>query len=108
MAWAAANGIVTGYDANTFGPMDPITREQMAAILYRYAAYKGCDVSGLADLSSFTDAGSVSAYAETAMAWAVDAGLITGMTETTLVPQGSATRAQASTILMRYCENVVK
>jgi len=108
VAWAAANGIVTGYDANTFGPMDPITREQMAAILYRYAAYKGCDVSSLADLSSFTDAGSVSAYAETAMAWAVDAGLITGMTETTLVPQGSATRAQASTILMRYCENVVK
>ena len=108
VAWAAANGIVTGYDANTFGPMDPITREQMAAILYRYAAYKGCDVSGLADLYSFTDAGSVSAYAETAMAWAVDAGLITGMTETTLVPQGSATRAQASTILMRYCENVVK
>ena len=108
VAWAAANGIVTGYDANTFGPMDPITREQMAAILYRYAAYKGYDVSQKADLSKYQDQSAIGAYAKDAMAWANAAGLITGITDTTLSPQGSAIRAQAATILMRFCESVVK
>ena len=106
--WAAANGIVNGYDADTFAPTDEITREQMAAILYRYAGFKGQDVSGQADLGSFTDSSAVSEYAQNAMAWAVDAELINGMTETTLVPQGSATRAQVATLMMRLCENVLK
>ena len=106
--WAAANGIVNGYDADTFAPTDQITREQMAAILYRYANFKGQDVTGQAELGSFTDSSAVSEYAQTAMAWAVNAELINGMTETTLVPQGSATRAQVATLMMRLCENILK
>ena len=106
--WAAANGIVNGYDADTFAPTDEITREQIAAILYRYANFKGQDVSQTGDLSRFTDSGSVSDWAKDAMAWAVGAELVNGMSETTLVPQGSATRAQVATLMMRLCENVLK
>ncbi len=108
IAWAAAKGVVNGTSPTTFDPNDPITREQMAAILYRYASYKGYDVAEKADLSSYTDAGQISAYAADAMAWANAEGLITGVTKTTLEPQGNATRAQVATILMRFCENVVK
>ena len=108
VAWAAANDIVNGTSATTFAPNSPITREQMAAILYRYAAYKGYDVSQKADLSGYTDAASISGYAKDALAWANAQKLITGVTDTTLVPQGSATRAQVATILMRLCETVVK
>lgn len=107
VAWAAANGIVNGVTDTTFAPNCPITREQMAAILYRYAAWKGCDVSGQVDLSGYTDADSVSTYAKEALAWANAEGLITGVTGTTLRPAGSAVRAQAATILMRLCENVL-
>lgn len=107
VAWAAENGIVNGVTDTTFAPNSAITREQMAAILYRYAAWKGCDVSGRVDLSGYTDAASVSAYATEAMAWANAEGLITGVTNTTLRPAGSAVRAQAATILMRLCENVL-
>lgn len=107
VAWAAENGIVNGVTDTTFAPNSAITREQMAAILYRYAAWKGCDVSGRVDLSGYTDAASVSAYATEAMAWANAEGLITGVTDTTLRPAGSAVRAQAATILMRLCENVL-
>ena len=107
VAWAAANGIVNGVTETTFAPNSAITREQMAAILYRYADWKGCDVSGRVDLSGYTDAASVSAYATEAMAWANAEGLITGVTDTTLRPAGSAVRAQAATILMRLCENVL-
>ena len=107
VAWAAANGIVNGVTDTTFAPNCPITREQMAAILYRYAAWKGCDVSGQVDLSGYTDADSVSTYAKEALAWANAEGLITGVTDTTLRPAGSAVRAQAATILMRLCENVL-
>lgn len=107
VAWAAANGIVNGVTDTTFAPNNPITREQMAAILYRYAAWKGCDVSGQVDLSGYTDADSVSTYAKEALAWANAEGLITGVTGTTLRPAGSAVRAQAATILMRLCENVL-
>lgn len=106
--WAAANGIVNGTSQTTFAPTSPITREQMAAILYRYAAYKGYDVSQLADLSRFSDSSAVSTYAADALAWANAAGLITGVTDTTLSPQGSAVRAQAATILMRFCENIAQ
>ena len=104
VAWASANGIVSGYGEGKFGPNDPITREQMAAILYRYAGYKGLDVSGRADLSGFTDAGQISAYAVDTLRWAVSEELITGTSATTLTPGGSATRAQAALILMRLCQ----
>ena len=103
VAWASANGIVTGYGDGRFGPNDPITREQMAAILYRYAGFAGQSTTGQADLSGYTDAGRVSPYAAEAMGWAVDRGLITGVSADTLSPGGSATRAQVATILMRFC-----
>ena len=106
--WAAENDIVNGYNGSTFAPNDEITREQMAAILYRYAGFKGIDVSKAAALTSYTDAGSVSSWAKDAMAWAVDIQLIKGMTENTIVPQGKTTRAQAATLMMRLCENVLK
>lgn len=106
IAWANANGIVTGYGNGLFGPNDAITREQMAAILYRYAQYKGYDVSASADLTAFSDAVNVSGYAVDAMKWANAAGLINGVTSSTLVPENSAVRAQAASILMRFCENI--
>ena len=104
VAWANQNGIVTGYDDGRFGPNDTITREQMAAILYRYADYKEQDVSAAADLSAFTDAGNVSDYAVQAFEWAVSEGLITGSTDTTLSPAGSALRCEVATILMRFLQ----
>ena len=107
VAWASANGIVNGYPDGRFGPNDPITREQMAAILFRYAAYRGADVSQRAELSRYRDAGSVSAWAKDAMAWANAAGLINGVTTSTLVPRGSATRAQAAAIFMRFNEQFI-
>lgn len=106
--WAAANQIVKGTSATTFAPNDSITREQMAAILYRYAQYKGYDVTKNADLSGYSDNGQVSAYAKDALAWANAAKLINGVTNTTLAPQGNATRAQVSAILHRFCDGVVK
>lgn len=108
VAWAAQNGIVSGTSATTFSPDGVITREQMAAILYRYAQHKGYDVTAKADLSVFTDAAQVSTYATDAMAWANASGLISGTSATTLSPAGSATRAQVATILMRFCENIAK
>ena len=106
--WAAANGIVSGYGDGRFGPADPITREQMASILYRYAQYKGYDVTGSADLSGYADASTISSYAVGAMQWANAEGLISGTSATTLSPKGSATRAEAAALLMRFCENVAK
>ena len=106
--WAAANQIVKGTSATTFAPNDSITREQMAAILYRYAQYKGYDVTKKADLSGYSDNGQVSAYAKDALAWANAAKLINGVTNTTLAPQGNATRAQVAAILMRYVARVAK
>lgn len=103
VAWAAANGVVNGIEPTQFGPNLAITREQMAAILYRYAQQKGLNASGRADLSAYADAGQVSAYAVDAMAWAVHTGLITGVNSYTLQPGGFATRAQVATILMRFC-----
>ena len=108
VTWAAANQIVKGTSATTFAPNDSITREQMAAILYRYAQYKGYDVTKKADLSGYSDNGQVSAYAKDALAWANAAKLINGVTNTTLAPQGNATRAQVSAILHRFCDGVVK
>ena len=108
VAWASANGIVTGYSNGSFGPDDTITREQMAAILYRYARYKGYDLSAQAALDGYADAAQVSAYAADAMKWAVGSGLITGTSGTTLSPAGSATRAQAAVILARFCQTLAQ
>lgn len=106
VGWASSVGVVNGYEDDTFRPDDPITREQMAAILCRYAQYKGVDISRRADLTRFPDSAKVSTYAVEPMGWAVETGLITGM-DGLLAPGGSATRAQIATILMRLCENVV-
>ena len=108
VAWAAEKGIVKGYSAAQFAPNDAITREQMASILYRYAQSKNYDVTGTAKLDGYTDAASISDYALTAMQWANAEKLIQGVTDTTIVPQGNATRAQVATILMRFIENVAK
>ena len=103
VAWAAANDIVTGTSATTFSPNKDITREQLTAILYRYAQYKGCDVSVGEDTNilSYGDAETVSTYAIPAMQWAVGAGIINGIKDN-LVPKGNATRAQMATMLMRF------
>ena len=106
IVWANANGIVAGYDDSTFGLGDSITREQLATILYRYAQLKGYDVTEKADLTGYTDSDSISDYAVEAMQWANANGIVNGMTETTLAPQGTATRAQVATMLMNFCENV--
>lgn len=102
--WAKENNIVSGYSDALFGPEDTLTREQFAAILYRYAAYKGYDTttSDDASLDNFTDASSISSGFDNVLLWANDKGYIGGMTETTLAPQGSTTRAQASAILLRF------
>ncbi len=105
--WAAANGVVNGYGDGRFGPEDVITREQFAAILQNYAAYKGVDISARADLSGYADASAVSDWAYDALSWANAEGLIGGMSATELAPRGSATRAQAAAILMRYCETIM-
>ena len=107
VSWAAANGIVKGYGDGTFGPEDIITREQMATILHRYAAYKGYDVTAKGDLS-FTDADSVSDWAKDAMTWTVGAELINGVGDNKLEPEGNAQRVQIATILYRFCEKVAK
>ena len=104
VAWAAANGIVGGVGGGKFDPNGNITREQMAAILYRYAQKKGFDTSAKGNLSKFPDAGKVSDWAKDAIAWAVGEGIIGG-SDGKLLPQGNATRAQVSTILMRFIEN---
>lgn len=108
VAWAYANDIVAGTSATTFAPNDVITREQMAVILYGYTAKFAPEFTGnAASLSTFPDAGSVANWAYAAMSWAVGNGLISGMGSggvTYLAPQGSATRAQASAIIMRYCQ----
>ena len=98
--WAANVGVVNGYEDNTFRPNTAITREQLAAILMNYAAYKGEDVSNRADLTSYTD--QPSTWAQEAMQWAVAEGLISGVTADTLQPQGAATRAQVAAILQRF------
>lgn len=101
--WAMENGISDG--TNMTGK---ITREQLAAMLYRYAKLKGYDVSASADISGYTDASSVSSWATDAMRWAVSAGLINGRTATTLAPQGNATRAEVASILMRFMQKYTK
>lgn len=104
--WAAANGIVTGTDSTSFSPDAKVTREQLAAILYRYAQYRKLDTDASAKLNSFTDADSVSAYASEALGWAVSESLINGASGK-LMPKGDATRAQVAAILHRLVKNVL-
>ena len=106
--WAASEDIVGGYGNGRFGPDDSITREQMAAILYRYAAYKGYDVSGKAAVSDFTDAGSISSWATDAVAWAVNAQVLNGKGNGILDPRGTATRAEVAQIMMNFLESMAK
>ena len=100
--WAANVGVVNGYEDNTFKPNTAITREQLAAILMNYAAYKGYDVSARADLSHYSDADSISSWANDVLLWAVAEGLLTGVTDDTIAPQAHATRAQVAAILQRF------
>lgn len=104
--WANKYGIVNGYSETSFAPNESITREQIATILWRYAQFKKYDVSigKQTDIQTYSDADKVSGYAVDAMKWACGSGLIQGMDDHTLAPQGTAIRAQAATILMRFCE----
>lgn len=102
--WAKQNGIVNGVTENDFAPNANITREQIAAILHRYASFKGYDMSASAELTGFADAKSVSEYAVEAMKYAVGAGIINGKTATTVNPLDNATRAEIATILQRLIE----
>ena len=100
--WAAANNIVNGVEGNNFDPTGSLTREQMATVLYRYAQYKGADVSASGDISGFVDSANVSSWAADAVKWAVGSGLVNGVEGNALAPQGTSTRAQAATVLMRF------
>lgn len=106
--WAQANGIVSGYSSEQFGTNDPITRDQIAVILYRYADFKSCDMSAKADLSKFTDSDKIDSWATESVAWAHATGLVNGVSATELDPQGSAVREQVAAILRRFFENTVK
>ena len=108
IAWASANGIVEGLSGNRFAPNAPIAREQLAAILFRYAKACGYDVSARAELTAYADAAQVSTWAGDAMRWAVAAGLISGRSGAQLAPKGEATRAEVAVILMNFVQKVVK
>ncbi len=113
--WAESAGVVTGYgDGSTYGPNDPVTREQMATILWRYAKYKGSDVSAgaAADFSAYPDAADVSDWAVEGVKWGVGSGMVAGEDQPDgsklLDPQGDTDRAQMATLMMRYCAEIVK
>ena len=111
--WAQANGVVKGYGDGTFGPDNAVTREQMAAILHRYAQYKGYDVSvgENTNILSYGDAERVEEYAIPAMQWACGAGVVTGkqgVSGLNLDPKGSTTRAEMATMMMRFCAEIIK
>ena len=107
VAWAEKNGIVNGYGEGKFGPNDVITREQLAAIMYRYSNHKKYNTSVGEDTNilSYNDISELSEYAVSSMQWACGAGLVNGIGDGKLAPKGNATRAQLATILMRYCES---
>ncbi|MDD6763099.1 MAG: S-layer homology domain-containing protein [Clostridiales bacterium] len=107
VGWASANRIVSGYNDTAFGPEDYITREQLAAILYRYASYKELNISSNKDINNFKDFEEISEYAVEAMKWANANGIITGITSETISPKGNATRCQVAAILKRMCENIL-
>ena len=104
ITWTTANGIFAGYSKDKFGPDDPVTREQLTAIFYRYADYKGYKLTITGNLDKFEDADKITDYAKTVMQWAVGNGLIKGKSENLLDPQGTATRAEISAMLHRFVE----
>jgi len=104
ITWTAENGIFAGYGKDKFGPDDPITREQLAAIFYRYADYKGYDLTVKGNLDTFKDADKITDYAKTAMQWAVGSGLVKGKSGNLLDSQGTATRAEIAAMLHRFIE----
>ena len=104
ITWTTENGIFAGYSKDKFGPDDPITREQLTAIFYRYADYKGYKLTVTGNLDKFEDADKITDYAKTVMQWAVGNGLIKGKSENLLDPQGTATRAEISAMLHRFVE----
>ncbi len=108
IGWASQNRVVVGYETGLFQPDSPITREQMATILYRYAKAVGYDVTAKGDVTVFSDAEAISPFAAEAMTWAVGAELLAGMGDGTLLPGGQATRAQVATILTRFCQKTAR
>lgn len=108
VAWAADNKIVSGYGKGKFGPDDSLTREQLVTILYNYSTFKGYDTRVTKSLDSLADGASVSGYAKTAMEWAVENGIVTGIGADLLSPASIATRAQMAAILQRYIETIVE
>ncbi len=108
VAWAAEHGIVSGVGGGAFTPGGTVTREQLAVMLYRYAQYKGYDVSKTADLSGYADQDKLSDWAAQAVQWACGSGLMAGRSAAQLAPEGTLTRAEAATMLKAFCENVKK
>ena len=108
VAWISSEGLMTGYSDAAFGPNDPLTREQLALILYNYADWAGYDVRGGVSLGSYIDADSASTWAVEALEWAIDAGLISGRGDGILAPAGTATRAEVAQIFMNFLENVAQ
>lgn len=106
--WASEQGITNGYGENIFAPYDDISREQIAAILMRYAEYKNFKTTKLAKLDLISDVSEISDWASKPMQWAYAEGLITGKTTSFLYPKGLATRGEVATMLMRFCQNIVK
>ncbi|MFA6947680.1 MAG: S-layer homology domain-containing protein, partial [Eubacteriales bacterium] len=106
--WASENGIVNGVGDGKFAPDDDITREQLAAVLYRYAEYAGCDLTASADLTAFTDAGDISGYAAAAISWANANGFISGKGDGILDPLSCAQRCEIAALLHRFCDTFVK
>ena len=106
--WARITGVATGYGDGTFQPGDSITRQEFAQMLYNYAKYKGYDLSAEGDLSTFPDANSIADWAEAAMSWANGNELINGHDDGTIDAAGTATRAQAASILMKFDQNLVE
>lgn len=106
VAWATANEITNGTGDSTFSPNDSVTREQMVAFLYRYAKMAGSLNDKTADLSVFSDAASIAGYAQTPFAWAVANGVVNGLTDDTIGPAVTANRAQAATVLYRFCQSL--
>ena len=104
ITWTTENGIFAGYSKDKFGPDDPITREQLTAIFYRYADYKGYKLTVTENLDKFEDADKITDYAKMVMQWAVGNGLIKGKSENLLDPQGTATRAEIAAMLHRFVE----
>ena len=108
VAWAAENGIVDGVGDALFAPNAHITREQLAAILYRYAIHCGLDITAAADLNAYADGAQISTWAQDAMRWAIASGLVSGRSASALAPQSGATRAEIAQLLMNFAKLLKK